>query len=184
MMSKVKSSLSLSLIISFYVHLCVCVCVCVCVCQGSCKWAADVKSLATCQGRPATLVVAFSSNDQMNKTLCLSQGVCVQIGPSLCSCSSLGVSCSLSVFLCFCSLLSAFICSAFLPPSLQLSLHSCLALYISLSLPPSVSLVCLGVVWSTLAKPKRHWALCSLLLINLLLVLIYMSCLCGLHLHL
>lgn len=57
------------------------------VCQGSCKWAADVKSLTTWQRRPATLAVAFSSNVQMNKAICLSQGrVCVFVSLSLASC--------------------------------------------------------------------------------------------------
>lgn len=52
-----------------------CILVYICACQGSCKRWPDVKT--TCQRRSATLIVAFSSNSQMNKALCLSQSVCL-----------------------------------------------------------------------------------------------------------
>lgn len=56
---------------------CACECVCVCVCGSLVNERHDVKSFATCQRRSVALAATFSSSNQMNKALCLGQGVCV-----------------------------------------------------------------------------------------------------------
>lgn len=84
-----------------------CILVYICACQGSCKRWPDIKT--TCQRRSATLIVAFSSNSQMNKdimwTLCLSQSVCLCVFFSM-STTSL----SLLLLLPHCLLLSFSLC--------------------------------------------------------------------------
>lgn len=56
-----------------------------CECRGSYKRGADIYGFATCQRRPAALVVVYPSNDQIN-TLCVSQWVFVYVCVCLCVC--------------------------------------------------------------------------------------------------